>query len=50
MDDADYMRAQAQRCRRLAGSIFDAEAIAVLETMAREFEERAAELEAGCDD
>ena len=47
MVDAHYLhlREQAQRCRRLARSIFDAEAIAALEEMAREFEQRAADLE-----
>ena len=45
MDDAHYLREQAQRCWRLAQSIFDAQAIAALKEMAREFEQQAAELE-----
>jgi hypothetical protein len=45
MDDARYLRKQALRCRRLAQSILDAEAVAALEEMAREFDQKAADLE-----
>lgn len=41
---ADALRAQAARCRRLAESISDARAIATLSQMARDYEDRAAAL------
>ena len=40
------LREQAQRCWRLAQSIYNAEAAAELEAYARQLEERAHELEA----
>ena len=40
------LREQAQRCWRLAQSIYNAEAAAELEAYARQLEERALELEA----
>jgi len=46
MPDATYFRNQAATCRRLAGTILDADAKKSLETMAQEYDRQAAQLEA----
>jgi hypothetical protein len=43
----DSLRAQAVRCRRLAGATTDREVAQKLAELAGEFEQRALELEAG---
>ncbi len=48
VDDVAYLKRQAERCSRLAASIDDRRASAVLETMADEFE-RMAERRAACE-
>ena len=45
MDEAPYLRRQAQRCFRLARSINSPDVIAELEKMGREFECRAAKID-----
>jgi PAS domain S-box-containing protein len=42
---ADYLSAQAKRCRRLAGTIGDRATVETLSRMANEYEERAGELQ-----
>jgi hypothetical protein len=46
MEEAKFLRHQAQRCRRLAQAITDEQAVAALEKMAAEFDARAAALDA----
>jgi len=47
MQDADYYRAQAERARRMARSITNAEAERLLLQMAREYDDLAEDLEHG---
>jgi hypothetical protein len=44
-DTAEMLRAQGERCRRLASGILDYEVARRLLDLAEEFEDRAAELE-----
>ncbi|MDE2228556.1 MAG: hypothetical protein KGL11_05890 [Alphaproteobacteria bacterium] len=46
MSQAAYLRLQAARCRRLAHAIAVPDVVATLLEMAKEFDERAAKLEA----
>jgi hypothetical protein len=43
--DAEMLRSKADRCRRLAGLASNRDIRATMETLAREFDERAAALE-----
>ena len=43
-EQTDSLNEQAERCRRLADSLYSRESATVLETMAREYEQAAAEL------
>ena len=43
--EIEYLRQQAEKCFRLSRSINDPKAVAELEKLGREFEQRAAELE-----
>ena len=45
MSEAEYLRQKAQKCFRLARSINDPRAVAELETLGRELQQRAIELE-----
>ena len=45
--ETDYLRQQAQRCRRLARAVNDPDVVAELERLAQEMEVRAAALDAG---
>jgi hypothetical protein len=49
MEDAASLRAQAARCRRLAGMVTTPDVIETLRQMAREYDARADALEAGND-
>ena len=45
MTEAEYLRQKAQKCFRLARSINDPKAVAELEELGRELQQRARELE-----
>ena len=45
MSEAEYLRQKAQKCLRLARSINDPRAIAELEALGRELQQRATQLE-----
>ena len=45
MPDAAYLREQAVRCRRLAATVTTTDVVDTLLAMAREYDERAAELD-----
>ena len=47
MMDADYYRERAEQARRLAGGIYNREIAQELRDMARDYDENAADLEAG---
>jgi hypothetical protein len=44
-EDADFLREQARRCRRLAGSVLTRDVVETLNRMAEEYDARAATLE-----
>ena len=45
MPDAAYLREQAERCRRLAATVTTTDVVETLLAMAREYDERAADLD-----
>jgi hypothetical protein len=45
MEDAAFLRAQAARCRRLAGMVTTPDVIETLQQMGRDYDERAEALE-----